>query len=274
MKKLIVLLSISLLMCSCEKDDSSSEHKLKNCSVEYLFFYDNIYLSDFYSVGFPPSDEFACRCSYTYAGSKVVKSVGGFVVVPSGGGFGNYMFSTDAYDSISHDGNTISVYAKYKAENTIQEFNYNPIVFSFNSEDKLQQITIRNANYPDGYNLNYTYSDNRITETYDNGDVYRTFYFENGNLVKVVREQTNEQGVVVWKKEILFNDFDSNPNPFKGLCYVRGAFFRSFSNNNYQGYTVKIYSQQDDGSLTLVSTYTYSMPITYNGDGYPEFGDY
>jgi len=38
------------------------------------------------------------------------------------------------------------------------------------------------------------------------------------------------------KEEIIFQDYDQKPNPFKNMYHVTGAFYRAFSKNNYTRY--------------------------------------
>lgn len=275
MRKVELLLFILLAIYGCKKEEISSiTPKLKNCRVEYLFFPDDIMMSSDQSYSFPPDDSQTTKCSYLYGDDKMIKSTGGFLSVASGANFSTQIFSKDVYDSISSIGKTIYVYTKYKINGRVNEDKFNPIIFNLDSNEKLIKITKKDVFHSGEFDLNYTYSENQINEIYSNGKVRRKFYFEKNNLVKVVSEVYDLQGLIFRKKEILFQEFDDKPNPFKNKYFVKGAFFRAFSDNNYKSHTTNEYMRSSDGTLVLASNYWFSMPILYNTDGYPVFGDY
>jgi hypothetical protein len=247
--------------------------KLKNCKIEHLFFQDEINIANFQSIAFPPDDSLGTFCSYTYASEKMTRITGGFILVPSGTNF-TRLFSKYAYDSIHFSDNTIYSYSKYNVDGTTHQDILTPTIFYLDSQNKLIKFNKKDGFHPEGFDLYYTYSGNQVTETDSDGLTLREFYFENKNLVKVTTERYNTEGVLSWKREILFQEFDDKPNPFKNIYHVKGAFFRAFSENNYKSYTINKYSQFEDGSFGIIYTYCFSMPITYNADGYPMFGDY
>jgi len=275
MKKSAFLLFIIFAVISCTKDKTPSvTPKLKNCRIEYLFFKDEITILDYQSINFAPYDSTVVACSYTYADDKLTKTTGGFVAVASGSNFSNFLFSTDAYDSIHFENNVIYSYTKFNFGGLIYTDISGPAIYTLDSQNKLIKISKKDAFHPYGLELTYTYSENLVTETYNNGSIRRKFYLENNNLVKVVTEVNDLHGALYSKKEILFEGFDNKPNPFKNMYYVKGAFFRAFSENNYQKVTVTEYSYLLDGTFGINSTWWFAMPFDYNADGYPKFGDY
>ncbi len=268
MKKIAKLIIIIIAISGCNKDETPSKTpRLKNCRVEYLFFRDDITMSGDASMIIPPTDSSNTKCRYLYAGENMTKTLGGFYQ-----GRSNKVFSNAVYDSIVPNGNKVYVYTKYITSDGIEGNAFNPLIFTLNSNGKLMKITSRDSFHPYGYDFNYTYSANKVTETNNNGKILRTFYFENNNLVKVVSEMYNFQGAIFSKKEILFQEFDNKPNPFKDMYFVKGAFFRAFSDNNYKSYTSDEYKKSTDGTLMLTSHYWVSMPFLYSTDGYPLFG--
>jgi hypothetical protein len=273
--KLTILLFIILATFGCKKDESpSSSHKLINCKIEYLFFQDDIQFSEIHTLNFPSGDS-VLVCSYTYDPDHLAKITGGFVPIPQGTNLTNYLFSDYAYDSLAVNNNAFYLFSKFiDGDGITHEYSSNPTIFFLNSQNKLIKINKRDAFNPNGFYLNYIYSENQITETVNNGSTNRKFYIENKNLVKVMTERYNSQSVLSWKKEILFQDYDDNPNPFKDMYFVRGAYFRAFSENNYQSYTINEYCQLSDSTFGIYKTYHFSMPITYNSDSYPNFGEY
>ncbi len=275
MRKISILLIILLTTFGCKKDESSSSYrKLKNCNIDYLFFRDDIQFSDLQTPNFPSGDSMLV-CSYTYDPDHLAKITGGFFPIPQGTNLSTFMFSYYAYDSLADNDNTFSLFSKFiDGDGSTHEYSTNPIVYFLDSQNKLLKINIRNVFYPNGFELNYKYSENLITEAIYDSLIKRKFYIENKNLVKVIAERYNPSGILSWKKEIIFQDFDNNPNPFKNMYFVKGAFFRAFSEHNYQSYTVNEYGQLTDSTFGIYKTYKVSMPLFYNADGYPKFGEY
>jgi hypothetical protein len=97
---------------------------------------------------------------------------------------------------------------------------------------------------------------------------------EDNNLVKVVKENIDLQGKLFRIEEMLFQEYDTNPNPFKNKYHISGAFYRAFSENNYKKTTKLVYTILIDGTFGLLSTTWFSMPIIYDDKGYPLFGTY
>lgn len=275
MRRVAVLLLALSVILSCKNEEIPAIiPKLKNCRVEYLFFRDEIMMSSFESYSFPYNDSQKSECSYLYDDEKMVKLTGGFLRIPNGANFSAQVFSKDVYDSIDRIGGAIYVNTKYMRNGVLIESSSNPIIFNMDSRGKLVKVTKKDQLSGNGFDLNYTYSENQINETYSDGRVRRKFYFEQNNLIKVVAEAYDLQGLIFGKKEILFQDFDDKPNPFKNMYFVKGAFFRAFSVNNYKSYTTSEYTRSSDGTLVLTSKLGFSIPISYNTDGYPMFGDY
>jgi len=278
MKKTIVPFLIVIMLFACKKDETSvTIPKLKNCHVEYLYFRDGISI---FSSGqlsnyvFPPRDSSFIGCSYFYTGDKLTRVGGGFIPISGGSSFANYLFSNDAYDSICYSDKAVYVYPKMKIDGVSYDDKYNRGVYYMDSNQRLIKAIATDSFHPDGIEFIYTYSPNLITETNNAGNIRRLFYFESNKLVKVLDERKDDQGVVTWKREILFQEYDNKPNPFKNMYFVRGAFCRAFSENNYKSYTINEYHQLSDGTLGLVSHSSFTMPILYNTDNYPLFGDY
>lgn len=277
MKISAILSFIVLVLIGCTKDESPTvTPKLKTCGIQYLLLFDDLERLNSGNPFFTDiSDTSGAFYSYSYADDKMTRSTGGFVYVPSGPGFPSQMFSKDVYDSIDVEGYLVYIFTKTKFENTVVESTYDPAVYTLDSRKRLSTIFKRDGFHPEGYSLSYTYSDNQIIETNPNGQISRKFFFENNNLVKVITEYYDPQGVLGKEKEIAFMGYDDKPNPFKNLYYVNGAFYRAFSENNYRNYSIKEYFVLTDGTTTPIGTYTsYAWPIDYNADGYPMFGDY
>lgn len=274
MKNIVIILILISLFWSCKQDEVITPvYRLKNCAIEYLnFFDDNKYLNNT-ALNFPANEALKTVVTFEYNNNKVIQSIGGFINAPSGMNLTNLIFSTDVYDSIVYRGNEILVYTKpnvfYSPSLSPKENRQNPTIYTLDQDGRLIRLLRR-----DSLMISYFYSDNLIVEKNSNNKILRNFYFENENLITVTKEYGDTTDSYYYKKEINFQDFDTNPNPLKGQYHLTGAFYRAFSTNNYSAYTIIEYMRMEDGKIGKVSTYLYSMPIIYTTEGYPKFGDY
>lgn len=265
--KLIGFVCFVLIIFSCKKDEESAPApKLQNCVVEYLNFSDDYRFAG-NGIRFPPNDASKTICSYEYKNDKIIKVTGGLMRAPIGSNLLNLIFSRDVSDSIVYIGNEISVYSKYV--DLFSANPNNPTIYTIDVQDKIQKLILSN-----GFEINYSYSINEITEKNKNGVILRKFYMEGNNLVKIVKESIDLQGKLFRKEEIIFHEYDTNPNPFKNKYHISGAFYRAFSENNYKKTTKLVYTILIDGTFGLLSTSSISMPIIYDDRGYPLFGTY
>jgi hypothetical protein len=271
MRKTIIPFIFILTIFSCKKENITAPvHNLKNCAVEYLNFKDDNKYFNNSSMVFSPNDVLKTIVSFKYKDNRVIQATGGFINAPSGTNFSNLAFSTDVYDSIVYADNSIFVYTKPDVIYSFFSDNpKNPTVYTKDAKGKLIKIVKR-----DGTEINYTYQDNQIVEKNSNGKTLRNFYFENNNLIRITSEFGDTSNQYYSKKEFLFQEYDTKSNPLKDMYHLTGAFYRSFSENNYSKFTVNEYRHLENGKIGIISTGWFSMPIEYNTDGYPKFGDY
>ena len=78
---------------------------------------------------------------------------------------------------------------------------------------------------------------------------------------------------LVYKKEILFTEYDDRPNPLKNKFYILGAFYRAFSKNNYVKVSINEYDWID-GVFVKNQIFSFTVPFQYTAEGYPVYGDY
>lgn len=271
MRKFPVILITFLYLFGCKKDDQSTPApKLQNCAIEYLNFSDDYRFAG-NTLTFPPNDPLITMCSYEYQNDNIIKVTGGFLPLPAGSNFSNLLFSRDVFDSIVYNGNEISVFKKYT--NFPWANSENPSIYTLDSQNKIQKLTVNNG-FNTSFEVNYSYSINEITEKNKNGVILRKLYMEGNNLVKIVKESTDFQGILLRREEILFQEYDTNPNPLKNKYHISGAFYRAFSENNYKKTTKLVYTILIDGTFGLLSTSWFSMPIIYDDRGYPLLGSY
>jgi hypothetical protein len=224
---------------------------------------------DKYQIIFPPNDPYETKFYYQYESDKIVKTIGGFEVVPAGTFiFGNLLFSTSVHDSLVYKSDSVYIYTRPDITYSLFDNPNDPSIYVYDSSDRLLKILRR-----DGFEIHYSYSNNQITEKAKNGMLLRNLYFENGNLIRTEQLDYWGQETVQHKREILFQEYDNNPNPFMNKHYILGAFLRAFSLNNYREITFNEYNLVD-GNMVLTTTQTTPMPVDYNNGHYPLFGDY
>ncbi len=268
---LFVLAGIS----ACGKVDTTpASPELKSCYIEYLFFRDDILMSSAQEIGFPPGSFFTLKLSYLRENGRPVRTIGGFAPVPQGTGGISYMFYDLAYDSLVSRGDSVSLYGKgVNGEGVTWENSQNPVVFVTGPEGRIARIGKKNI-VGGNFNLVYHYSGNTIEEWAEADYLNRTYYLENGNLVRIVQERLMPDSVAGFRKEYLFSDFDDKPNPFRGRYYLRGAFFRAFSAHNYQRYAINQFTWVADSGWIQESHSEYWAQLSYSAEGYPMFGEY
>ncbi|HBZ65600.1 MAG TPA: hypothetical protein DEO70_02095 [Bacteroidales bacterium] len=271
MRKTIISIVIIISIFCCKKEDKTEPvHYLKNCATEYLnFFDDNKYFNNS-SLTFPAKVVSKTIVSLQYSGNRVVRATGGFMNAPAGNNFMNLMFFNDVYDSIVYVDNSIYVYTRPDVfYSSVGDDPEKPTVYIKDAYGRLIKTVRR-----DGTEFNYKYHVNQIVEESSNGEILRNFYFKDNNLVRITRESGDTSSLYYSKKEMLFQEYDTKPNPLKNMYHLTGAFYRSFSENNYSQFTVNEYRHLDNGKIGIVNTSWYSIPIVYNAFGYPKFGEY
>lgn len=254
-----------LLLVSCNNDvmENESSFNLEDCKTKYLFFNDGIRFTD-NNFAFFELDSIV----FNYQNQKISKVIGGFELYDPLTSYNNKMLTNSIYDSIIKSYNTYKVYS---VPPRIYYFTDNPenAVEYMTDNNKIQKITRR-----DGLVLNYFYENDLILEKNENNLLLRKFYLENHNLTKVEILKYDWSMELASKTEIIFQEYDAYPNPLKDKYYLLGAFYRSFSENNYRSYTVNSYNRLVDGSYELYDTHGFSAPFGYNDDHYPLYGNY
>jgi len=274
MKRHLLILFLFLNILGCEKSEIESHpKKLKNCDLGYLLFSDNLRSINNSLIVYPPNSG-SNIFSYLYQNNQIVRVNGGLIPIASGSNLSKELLSPLAFDSIVYTGEDIYLHQKMDINGSIIEKDLSPGIFTLDSKKRLNKINRKDAFNMNGYDLFYAYADNQIVETDAVGRIRRKFYFENDNLTKVVSQFANIQGDVTLSEEILFQDYDDKPNPFKNLYYVTGAFYRAFSKNNYTSYTINHFGLLPDGSFGINGTFWGTLQIRYNAENYPMFGDY
>jgi len=256
-------------MAGCTSSGNTEPTRLlKNVSIEYLDFA-NDFRYPGAQLGYTASAPYATVCSYSYTKEIVNKVTGGFKLGTGGSSVNTYVFSANVTDTIVYSGTTVSVYTRPEYSYFSGDQPANPTIYKLNQDGRILQFTRR-----DGYQVNYTYNGDLIIEKNPSGDTLRVFYMENHNLVRIIKNYKDNNGVTVSVLETLFEDFDENPNPLKDKYFLVGAYYRSFSKNNFSAITRNYYVKMSNNTLKLLSTSTQTIPVSYDELGYPMFGEF
>lgn len=270
MNKYFLIILVAFLVLGCSKSDENNAEKsirLKNSYVEYLFFDDDIR----YALGttfFTPVSGTKDLLTFNYKNNTPCNINGGYWPPYSENNLTWHTFKSEAQDEITINSSTNSfdVTPSYYQSQDSTNLTF---TFSIDQNNNLLKIT-----QPNGNSLNYTYLKDLIVEKDSSGKITRNFYFENKNLIRVTKIIGDSLSGNYLIKEIKFNSYDNSPNPFKNRFYLQGAFYRSFSVNNYIDCYINTYEVKNGVSQGLISQEWRPSKFTYNSRNYPIFGEY
>jgi hypothetical protein len=255
MKKYALFLAVLLLASCSQNNEPTISCKLNKVKIITLIYDD---LSPIiYSTSFSGN----LTLEYNNDGS-VSKVYGAFLNYPSGSSLSNWANNDNTYDEYNYSGNTLTVThsANRNEKPYIKEFN-----FANNGQLLSKKVTNLYPFTSSPINYTYEYIGDTILEK-SNGTLYRTFYLSNGNLQRVEKLMTNLSGQIIGKNEYTFENYDNTPNLLKGMYYINGAFFKAFSNNNFQKYTYQNYNYVNNEFVPNGNSKSISFSLTYNSD--------
>jgi len=192
---------------------------------------------------------------------QIVKMLGG----PISYNFGDdeVFFTDDLVNEVSYQGNIITAQNKYKYEMPASVIDYKV------QSGKLITRTVKSYNndIQETVNYQYEYGSNQIIEKKEN-TIFRIFYFEDDNLVKV--EEIHHDyliGEIVGKTEIILSNYDSHENLLQGKYFVNGAFFNAFSKNNFRNFERKHYTYIGDQYVESGNSYGFNFTTNVGQNG-------
>ena len=239
MKKYFFLAFTFLFVLSCSRDDNDGEDIQKDCKIitakilNYQF--DDVQNSTVYNPNYLE------KFSFEYDTQNRINKVIGGLVAANPGQLGGFYLSAISYDEITYSGNTVSL--KVSANMTQRPYDKEFVIE--NGKVLSKKIT---SKYPflnsDPVIYTYEYSGNQILEK-SNNRLTKTFTIENGNLTKVIKWKSDQNGNVTGKTEIIFSDYDNQENLLKGKFFINGAFYMAFSKNIYKKIDSKSYDLEN-----------------------------
>lgn len=270
MKKNYILILLTILVFGCSKSDDKENEKLirlKNCYVDYLFFDDDIRFAYgtpmFSTIGYNRN-----LLSLKYNENRACQISGGYWPPCSFNDHTYPVYNSKVFDLLTTKETENSIYvnpSNYESSDTTNQ----TFIYTLDRYNRLIKIS-----RPNGNTLFYTYLKDQIVEKDTSGSITRNFYFENNNLIRITKIIGDSSSGNYLVHEIKFNSFDKNPNPFKNLFHIQGAFFRSFSENNYLDCFINCYEVKNGISQGLISRTWRSVDFSYNSQGYPTYGEY
>lgn len=255
MKKLLFFLILTSVSCSNNNDtETASTCKLTKIKTITLIY------DDLSPITY--SNTFSGNLTLEYNNNVVSKVYGAFLNYPDGSSLSNWANNDNTYDEITYAGNTITV--DHSANTSAKPYKK---VFSLANNGQIMSKQVTNI-YPfatSSNNFTYEYSGNTVLESL-NGNLYRTYYFTNGNLQTIEQITTNFSGQINGKNVYSFENYDNAPNLLKGMFYINGAFYKAFSNNNFQKYTYQSYSYTNNQYVPTGTLTSKSFTLTYNSN--------
>lgn len=179
---------------------------------------------------------------------KITTIIGGPIRIPTGNGI-EWTYSSLPIYEVSYEGSSVIIDSQIE---TITNENTNR--YTIIDGKIISKTVIETLNFfiYEITEFSYSYFDDFIVE-YREGELSRTFYFENNNLIKIEKlyyygegNPFGEAGTLAGKDEIIFSEFDDTLNLLKDLFFVDGGFYKAFSQNNYHEISFISYEYIDD----------------------------
>jgi hypothetical protein len=244
MKSIYLLIIFSFFSCSnSENPIPTSTCKLERIEAGALF-YEYIDFDD--AIGFATTFE-GVLLNYDNSG-RISTINGGPTLVASGSNQDSWLFTNIPSYTVFYEDNTVSI------NHNVTFFDSETLnTYSINNDKIISRNVVSTLNYFNYELAEYTYQyfDDYIEESRNN-ELFRTLFFENNNLVKIeqlrygnIEDPLGEPNTLVGKTDYIFSDYDTNENLMKGLFFLDGAFYKAFSNNNYQKISRYNYNYSD-----------------------------
>ena len=213
------LLTFGWLQISCSSE-TETECKLASAEVKAL----NYDLARY--VVFSP--QFSGKIRYEYDGGRLSKVLGGPTRNGIPGDVSQFVFRDDVVANVFYSGDTIHV----EDPATLPPSGI-PVVNSFVIIEGKLQFRREKIVYPYAITNDYTYewNDDIVIER-KNGSIFRMFFLEDGNLIKIEQIIYGLNGIS-GKTETTFSEYLGRKNPLKGKFHYPGALYTAFSDGNY-----------------------------------------
>lgn len=250
------MLSCFFAFSKCKKNNQQENCILQGVSVSALI-YDEI---QFCTSQYDPNQLLKLKFEYNNF-AKISKIIGAPVQIYCQQSYNFWILWDSAYEKITYQGSLI------KSEHFTSPSSQNPYQIReyVLNNDILQSSKIINSSQPNALPIEYNYEINgNVIYENRNGSLHRTFTMDNGNLSKVETVFRNPfSNITTGKSEIYFENYDNKNNYLKGKYFITGAFYKSFSKNNYTKVTTKQYSFTNN-EFVLNSESSVEVPLKYD----------
>ena len=266
MRYIVVLFLVLFASCSSDDNDNFIDNPCKLTKVRAgALYYEYVEVENFISF----STEFN-EINFEYdSNGRINKVTGGPIPTASGSNLSSWIFVNIPIYNITYQNNTVTLDSNIES---VDGDNVNEYVIE--NEKVISRSVVSKYNFFINLltNYDYEYFDNYIEE-YRNDELFRTLYFENENLVKIeelkyfnFENPSEDPNTLIGKTEYIFSEFDNTTNLLKGLFYIDGAFYKAFSQNNFQKITQNNYNYID-GEFIIDSGGYRSFNFGVNEDG-------
>ena len=259
-----ILLSLILIVAiSCTYDEIVPLRDTDQYDVRFMLYPSGL---------IAPSDERPIVTLTFDDQRNIIKRSGGLVPAPYFLGF-NYFFRAEIYDELTYGKDVITVQRKESPSN--RDLPYTKYIYF--KGDKILRIVEKNPGnevitYPHYNPSGLIYKTVETTWVNVNGKLlYRKtmvkdLFYEAGNLIRIEGTQTGVFNDDATTLE-LFSEYDTAPNPTKGLRIFDEVFYRSLSKNNFRKYSY----ERRNSSGYVNETRNRSWKFAYDNDGVPVF---
>ena len=264
-----ITISFSLFSCKDSKEEPQTLYKLKTVK-SILLHYEELDHDSYFYVPYTNTvwdKDFNGKITLKYNEQKQVVSTNYGASVFSIGTNQTYIaFSKTNDDKIQYNGDVINT------EYCFPFSSYSDTIKYIIKNGKLIERKVLIGNYNQELDYTYQYENDKIIETM-NGLQTSVLYLTNNNISKIEKFQYNNSKEIISKTEFIYSDYDQSINLLKGYYYVHGAFYNTFSTNNYQKRVVNTYSFNNN-QYTQLSTSSLSINYNIDTNNIPDLFEY
>jgi len=262
MKSFLKALFILPLLASCSGDDSATvvaPEVVASCNLISLKT-EALVFDDLWPTAY--NEHYPDKLTFDHDDRNRISKVHGGFRGSSGLGSLTPLWSlyNDVDDVVTYNLDTISI--NYSSNLQVKPYQKKFVV----TDGKLTYQKSTSVNVTSGLTTTlvytYEYNGNTVIEK-RNGILYRTFTFDNSNLIKSEQIAYNLDGSVYSRKIYEFSDYDNTENLLKGKFFINGCFFRAFSNNNFKKYSYTKYMTYN-GAEEVVENSNATLTFSYN----------
>lgn len=269
LKKIVALFIVFLSFYSC-KDEPQVNYRLMTFKSILLHFDELDY------GNYPNITPIVLNYNYQFTNKitlqyndlyQITGTLGGLLISPAGTNRNIVCMSNDVVDKIQDKENYIFT------ENAYPYNTYSDTTKYVIKSGKLIERIIIKKNPYSLLDYTYQYTGNKIIETLNGVLQTSIIYLSSNNVSKFENFIYNNSKEIIYKTEIIYSDYDQSINLLKGYYYIHGAFYNSFSTNNYKKREVNTYSCNNN-QYTQISNSSVTFDYIVDSNNIPDMFGY